>query len=480
MTDRSARDASPAQASSNEWSTIAPTLFVLFVLAALVLLPFAYGAYVHPTRERMREAAQPARGQITRIHVELAREGALISDYIESRDEAVARRYREVVDSGKAATRELGPLTVRLGDSVRAHFAQMLSLQEAWHAAADSALAALAAGAPPSAERLRRDVYEELLLAAAHLDDAIDDETREAEADIVRSEQWLRWVSASLALLGLGAAGAVAWLARRLRLHAADAEQRRAELERVVEGRARLMRGVSHDLKNPMHAIEGHAQLIEDGLLGPLTPAQQDSVARIRRALRPMLGFLNDLLEPSRVEAGQLAVSARSVDMAALLHESVEEHRASARAAGHQLDLTIAQDVPVIVTDPARVGQVLGNLLSNAVKYTPHGGRIAVRAEQRAREGVPQVRRWLAIDVVDSGPGIPDDELDSIFDEFARLAQHADKPGSGLGLAIARRIATLLGGDITVCTERPQGARFTLWLPASTQPTPRHTAALES
>jgi two-component system sensor histidine kinase BaeS len=188
---------------------------------------------------------------------------------------------------------------------------------------------------------------------------------------------------------------------------------------------------------------------------------------------------VDDLLELSRAEAGQLAVSTRSVDVAALLHEAVEEHRASARAAGHQLDLTITHEVLVIVTDPARVSQVLGNLLSNAVKYTPHGGRIAVRAEQRARDGGPRVPRWIAVDVVDNGPGIPEEQMETIFDEFARLARHADKPGSGLGLSIARRIAALLGGEITVCAEPPQGTRFTLWLPAGGQPTLAHVPVTE-
>jgi len=458
---------------------VVPTVFVLLVLAALVLLPFAYAEYVQPARDRMRSFAQPARAQVTKLHVALALEGVLLGDFVETRDLDLARRYRQAVASEEEATRTLAPLTERLGDSVRVRFAEMRRLQDDWHVAAEEALAAVAAAVPRPADWLRGDEYEDLLVAAARLDEAIDSETRRAQAHIVGSEKILRWASASLALLGLGAAGAVAWLARRLRIHAVDAEQRRVELERVVEGRARLMRGVSHDLKNPMHAIEGHAQLLEDGILGPLTSAQQDSIARIRRAVRSMLALVNDLLELSRAEAGQLKVSARSVDMAALLREIVEEHRASARAAGHQLDLTVTHEVPVIVTDPARVGQVLGNLLSNAVKYTPRGGRIAVRADQRTRTDSSQVQRWIAIDVVDDGPGMPEDQRETIFDEFARLARHADTPGSGLGLSIARRIAALLGGDITVCSEPPQGARFTLWLPAAGQAAPAHVPTAE-
>jgi signal transduction histidine kinase len=231
-----------------------------------------------------------------------------------------------------------------------------------------------------------------------------------------------------------------------------------------------------------MHSIDGHAQLLADGLMGPLAPAQQDSVARIRRAVRSMLALVDDLLELSRAEAGQVRVAAEPTDLDALLRDTVEEHRAAARVAGHRLDLAVADALPDVVTDPERVRQVLGNLLSNAVKYTPEGGRIAVRAELRARgdgngdgrgDGRGDghaARRWMAIDVADTGPGIPGDQLDAIFDEFARLPAHAAQPGSGLGLSIARRIATLLGGDVTVRNEPQGGARFTLWLPADRQP----------
>jgi signal transduction histidine kinase len=453
------------------WSTVVPTAFVLLVLAALVLLPFVYSARVNPVREDMLT--------ITNLHVEIALEGSLLSDFMDTRDDAVAQRYREAVASEEAATHALGALADRLREPVRAQYDTMLRLQEQWHRAADQALAAAAAGDPRRSDRARSGAYENLLVAVARLDDAIDTEAQAIQRRIVDNEEEMRRASVSLALLGLVATVVVGWLARRLRIHALDAEQRRVELEHAVEARARLMRGVSHDLKNPLHAIDGHAQLIEDGILGPLAPAQQDSIARIRRAVRSMLGLVDDLLELSRAEAGQLAVSTSSVDMAALLHEAVEEHRASARAAGHQLDLTITHDVPVIVTDPARVGQVLGNLLSNAVKYTPHGGHIVVRAEQRTRDGGARVRRWIAIDVVDDGPGIPEDQTETIFDEFARLARHADRPGSGLGLSIARRVAALLGGDITVGAETPQGTRFTLWLPAGGQPTPAHVPAAE-
>ena len=116
-------------------------------------------------------------------------------------------------------------------------------------------------------------------------------------------------------------------------------------------------------------------------------------------------------------------------------------------------------------TDPARVRQVLTNLLSNAIKYTPAGGRIEVMTDMPARRDPGDGAR-LAIHVADNGPGIPADKYEEVFGEFTRLS-NGDKPGAGLGLSIARRVARLLGGDITVSARNGGGARFTLWLPTS-------------
>ncbi|MDQ3950923.1 MAG: ATP-binding protein [Gemmatimonadota bacterium] len=103
-------------------------------------------------------------------------------------------------------------------------------------------------------------------------------------------------------------------------------------------------------------------------------------------------------------------------------------------------------------------------MLSNAVKYTPSGGNIVVRLAQRASDGRPPAGWWAAIDVADSGPGIPTDKLEEIFDEFSRL-DTGTKPGAGLGLTIARRISRFLGGDVSVASRVGEGATFTLWLP---------------
>jgi two-component system sensor histidine kinase BaeS len=168
---------------------------------------------------------------------------------------------------------------------------------------------------------------------------------------------------------------------------------------------------------------------------------------------------------------GELRVAPQTVDVSGIVRETVADHHAEAHLAQHTLVVTAPPDLPIVTTDPARIRQVLGNLLSNAIKYTPSGGRIEVRTELRRIDGEADSTDWIAIDVSDSGPGIPPEMVDLVFDEFTRLGG-GEKPGAGLGLAIARRVARLLGGDVTVRSEVGRGSCFTIWLPLVRQPHP--------
>jgi signal transduction histidine kinase len=340
---------------------------------------------------------------------------------------------------------------------------ELLALEQQWHAAVDSNVLGVPASAVPRHEPVQEQLYDSLLVAAAQLDHAIAGSARDARAKIAESERFEQRVSSFLSLLALAAAAATWWLGRRAHAYAIQAEERRAALADAMASRARLMRGVSHDLKNPIHAIDGHAQLLEEELRGPITPEQRDSIARIRRSARALMGLIQDLLELARAEAGQLAVKVDRVVLRDVVRDAVEEHRAAAEAAGLALVHADDDSETILATDPARVTQVLGNLLSNAIKYTPHGGRIEVSTEMLSRRDGDDGAR-LAIHVVDDGPGIPADKYEEIFGEFTRL-DGADKPGAGLGLSIARRVARLLGGDVTVSGGQERGARFTLWLP---------------
>ncbi|WP_420130358.1 PAS domain S-box protein [Longimicrobium sp.] len=242
----------------------------------------------------------------------------------------------------------------------------------------------------------------------------------------------------------------------------AEAERRREELERVTESRTRLMRGFSHDVKNPLGAADGYAQLLEDGIYGDLSDTQRDSIGRIRRSLRVSLRLINDLLELARAESGQIEIHCAATDVMQAAREVADDFRAQAAAAG--LDVDVRGPVGLHAeTDPTRMRQILANLLSNAVKYAPNG-QVTVSAELPPTGNGPRPGPCVAVRVADTGPGIPADKRESIFQEFTRLDPEAQQ-GAGVGLAISRRIARLMGGDLTVESEPGHGSTFTLWLP---------------
>ena len=241
-----------------------------------------------------------------------------------------------------------------------------------------------------------------------------------------------------------------------------DSENKRKELEQVIDSRSRLMRGFTHDLKNPIGAADGHAALLEDGLLGPLSDQQARSVGRIRASLHNALKLIDDLNEFARTESGKIAVTVVPVQLMEVAREVAEQYRAIAEQAGIMLDLEL-QPLPIIATDDDRVRQILGNLLSNAIKYTERGGRVCVRTGQRPNEKGD----CMVVEVEDTGIGIPEDKMHLLFEEFARIDPMV-KPGLGLGLAISRRVARALGGEITLKSKRGEGSIFTLWLPPAT------------
>jgi PAS domain S-box-containing protein len=242
------------------------------------------------------------------------------------------------------------------------------------------------------------------------------------------------------------------------------AEQRRVELERATESRARLMRGFSHDLKNPLGAADGYAQLLEDGMYGELNPQQKQSVGRMRNALAAALRLITDLLELARAESGLVEVRPQPTDIGRTIAETVADYQAQAAAANLSMDVEPCDGLPLILTDANRARQVLGNLLSNAVKYTPPGGGVKVRICEDQNGGAPGPGSWVRIDVQDDGPGIPPEKQEVVFEEFQRLDTRGAK-GAGMGLAISRRIARALRGEITLESEPGAGSRFTFWLP---------------
>jgi signal transduction histidine kinase len=295
------------------------------------------------------------------------------------------------------------------------------------------------------------------------------------QAEAGQFVQRARVLSLALGVLALLAAALTGWFAWRQSTltHALaeavneetrlreQSEQRRSDLERVSESKARLMRGFSHDVKNPLGAADGYLQLLRDGVLGPLGPKQGDSIEKARRSLAAALRLIQDLLEMARAETGQIEIKSTVVDVCEIIRETADEYEAQARSKGLELRTDLPPEGPRVISDPARVRQVLGNLVSNAVKYTEQGSVMI-----RLRDGDHAATPRIGVEVTDTGPGIPEEKRRLIFEEFVRLDPTASK-GAGVGLAISSRIVAKLGGELTVDSKEGHGSTFVLWLPAT-------------
>ena len=449
--------------------------FVLLTLLALVVVPVLGQRRVDALREEA-DLGEPARTLVTRLQYSLAREIFSLNELLLSGDRAYSARYAEARDQERALFEELQPLAERLGPQVLAGHARAEVLAEQWHErVADEEFARLRAEGVDTV-RIRRELplFEDVLGALGDLDASIVAATARHRDRIVATERMGVRLTLGLGVLALLAAGAAAALDARVRHFAAESGRRRREAERALaesarltEARARLLRGITHDVKNPLGAAKGYADLLALGVKGPVSPEQAPLVEGIERSIDGALAIIADLLDVARADSGGLTVRRERVDLRRVVEEVVEDHRPVAERAGHAVEFT-CDDALHVHTDPARVRQVLENLLSNAIKYTPAPGRLAVRAElvRGTRGGSPRREgRWVAVRVADTGPGIPPEMREIIFDEFSRLDAHAGIKGHGLGLTISRRIARLLGGDLVVADGDAPGATFVLWLP---------------
>jgi signal transduction histidine kinase len=250
-------------------------------------------------------------------------------------------------------------------------------------------------------------------------------------------------------------------------------EQQAAELElanqRLLEAdrhKDEFLGVISHELRTPLNFITGFASVLDDGLQGPLTPAQQRSVGKILEGSERMLHLVDDLLDLSKMQAGRLILELSPTPIAPLVQQAIEDYRQAA-AARHLIltaDVRVSQ-APCL--DGARFRQALNNLLSNAVKFTPTGGKIVVRAVQAADE--------MVIEVEDTGIGIASDDFPKLFLPFQQLDMSATRAqgGTGLGLAITKVLVEAHGGTITVRSQVGHGTTFSLVFPlGSCEPSP--------
>lgn len=460
MPDRPAM--SPARRDfADGWGPIAPLVAVVLCLLAMVVLLVRVEHRTAALYRELAERVEPAEAHVHDQQRLLALQVSARRAFLLTGDSAWLDRFRERVAEERPVRDALEPLLPGMGPEVGARAGELRGLLSLWHA-----------GVPESGEELeaQEELYGATLAASARLDAAIEARARELHAVIRAVQRTERWLIAGLAALALLWGGVALALGRRMRAlvdasrrHAEEAERRRLEAERSMEDKVAFVRGVTHDLKNPLGVVDGYAYLLENGIKGPLTAEQLHVVGRIRRATQETIGVIQDLLALARVESA-VELERRAADAARLVRETAEDYGAAAAAAGLALSLDVPADPLPVRADESRVRQVLGNLLSNAVKYTPAGG-VAVRARVREGGRTPGPGRWVAVEVADTGVGIPAEERERVFEEFHR-AHPGQAQGAGIGLAIARRIARMLGGELTVESEVGRGSTFTLWLPA--------------
>jgi PAS domain S-box-containing protein len=241
-------------------------------------------------------------------------------------------------------------------------------------------------------------------------------------------------------------------LARHLAVARDAAEQANA-------AKSRFLTGITHELRTPLNGILGYAQLLR--LEGGLTPLQATRVETMLDAGGHLLGMINAVLELSQIDADRIELQCAEIDLVALIQSCLDVIRPAAEARGLEVGLLVVASAPKrLVTDPTRLRQILVNLLGNAAKFT-HAGRIDLRL--RPGKTASSVR----IEVVDTGPGIPQADRARLFREFERLQADAQAPveGSGLGLAITARLTQRMGGQIGHADNPGGGSVFWIDLP---------------
>jgi PAS domain S-box-containing protein len=242
----------------------------------------------------------------------------------------------------------------------------------------------------------------------------------------------------------------------------------REEAEAASQAKSEFLATMSHELRTPLNAIAGYVQLLEMGIHGELAPRQEETLGRIRRNHEHLLVLINDLLQFTRIQTGSLEVRQEAVPVARLMEELEAMVVPSGGGHGPTFRCEPCEPDLHVVGDRERIEQVLLNLVSNAIKFTGGGGRVQVSA---ARGG-----EKVHFHVSDTGPGIPADKLEAIFDPFVQIRDvgtgDSSRQGVGLGLAISRDLADAMGGELTVESAPGRGSVFTLTLPAADAPRP--------
>ena len=241
-----------------------------------------------------------------------------------------------------------------------------------------------------------------------------------------------------------------------LALNALDVKSR--ELEAASQHKSDFLANMSHELRTPLNAIMGFSQVLREEIVGEINEKQTEYLEDILSSANHLLSLINDVLDLSKVEAGQVELEIAPFSLRDSLERGVVMVRERATKDGVRVALVTDPDVDVVEGDERRVRQVIFNLLSNAVKFTPAGCAVDVSAELVDGE--------VRVSVSDTGPGLAREDHERIFDEFQQTeAGIEQREGTGLGLALSKRLVELHGGRIWVDSELGSGSTFVFTLP---------------
>jgi PAS domain S-box-containing protein len=254
-------------------------------------------------------------------------------------------------------------------------------------------------------------------------------------------------------------------LEERIRLATADLAEQNArlqwqsrEVERANRLKSEFLASMSHELRTPINALIGYTALMLDRIYGEVTPQQEEGLSRIRASAQHLLLLINDILDLAKIEAGKMPLSLASIVITEIVAEITQQIEPLVRKKSLEFRCHLSPDLPAMYTDRTKVKQILLNLLSNAVKFT-HTGSVTL--------SIVQIGPRIRFEVSDTGIGIKDADLETIWEDFRQLDQSRTREygGTGLGLSITRKLTAALGGQVTARSEYGHGSTFTALLP---------------
>ena len=242
-----------------------------------------------------------------------------------------------------------------------------------------------------------------------------------------------------------------------------QALQHIADLEASDALKTQFLANISHDLRTPLTAVITHAEILRDGILGPLSDRQLDSIAGIINGGRQLLDQVGEILTYARGAANQLTITPARFDLGDVLTQLRALNESLVSKKGLRLVTHVPDDLEPVYADREKVAHIVGNLVGNAIDFTPQGGQVWVRAFRGECDGAPE----CVVEVGDTGIGISAEHHDLVFREFAQVDSSASRQhhGTGLGLTIARKLVELHGGRIWLESELGTGSRFYFTIP---------------